>query len=59
MQIEESQKNVRCDSANCHNFATFNINTNGYKQNIYICEECFQKLFDSIQKIKKIQKKSK
>ena len=59
MQIEHCLKNIRCDTANCHEFASFNINTNGYKKNIYLCEKCFTTLYSEMQKIKRKPKKEK
>lgn len=57
MQIEKCPKNVRCDTANCHQFATFNIDTSGHKRNICLCEQCFNSLFKAMQTIKKEAKK--
>ena len=53
MKIEKSLKNVRCDTANCHQFSLFNINTNGYKKNLCLCESCFKQLYSEMQKAKK------
>ena len=59
MHIEECLKNIRCDTANCHNFATYNINTNGYKKNICLCENCFNSLYSEMQKLKRKKVKEK
>lgn len=56
MFVEKCPKNVRCDTGNCHNFANFNINTNGYKKNICLCEKCFNELYLSMQKCKRENK---
>ena len=56
MFIDTCLCNVRCDTANCHKFAKFNINTNGYKKNFCLCEKCFNELYLNMQKAKKIQK---
>ena len=53
MQVENCPINVRCDTVNCHKFSKFNINTNGYKKNICLCESCFNELFVQMQKAKK------
>ncbi len=53
MTVEKCPKNVRCDTANCHTFATYNINTNGYKKNICLCDNCFNQLYLSMQKAKR------
>jgi len=58
MYVDECPKNVRCDTANCHEFAKYNINTNGYKKNICLCENCFNSLLTAMQKIKKNNKKN-
>ena len=59
MYIEKCPKNIRCDTLNCHAFATFNINTNGYKKNLCLCEKCFNELYKNIQNIKKQIKQEK
>ena len=59
MQVENCPKNVRCDTLNCHKFALFNIDTNGYKRNICLCESCFDSLFSSMKKAKQAQKSNK
>jgi len=53
MKVEACLKNVRCDTANCHRFAIFNINTNGYKKNLCLCESCFKELYSEMTKSKK------
>lgn len=53
MLIDECLKNIRCDTANCHKPASFNINTSGHKGNIYLCNDCFNSLYINMQKIKK------
>ena len=58
MLIELCPSNVRCDTANCHKFAKFNINTNGYKKNFCLCENCFNDLYLNMQKAKRTQKNS-
>ena len=60
MTIEKSPPNVRCDKAFCKNYASYNINTSGHKGNIALCEDCFNKLYDAICKLKKeIKQKDK
>jgi len=59
MYIEKCPKNIRCDTLNCHEFAIFNINTNGYKKNLCLCEKCFNELSKNIQNIKKQIKQEK
>jgi len=53
MHIEKCLANIRCDTANCHKFSKYNINTNGYKKNICLCECCFNELYSQMQSIKK------
>ena len=59
MYIEECPKNVRCDTANCFSFALYNINTNGYKKNLCLCESCFNTLYSAMLKAKRKQQKNK
>lgn len=53
MFIQESLKNIRCDTISCHKLAQYNICTSSYKGNIYMCDDCFNKLHSAIQSIKK------
>lgn len=55
MYIEKCLKNIRCDTAGCHQLAKFNINTSSYKGSICLCDDCFNKLSTAIQKIKKTE----
>ena len=57
MLIEKCPINIRCDTANCHKYATYNIDTNGYKKSICLCDTCFNSLYSAMQRIKKQQKK--
>lgn len=59
MSVERCLRNVRCDTGNCRNFASYNINTSGYKGNLCLCEECFNALLTSMQKAKKIANSNK
>lgn len=59
MIVEESQKNIRCDSPSCNKFAKFSIITSGYKGNINLCEDCFLNLYQSMKSAIKPQNKTK
>lgn len=58
MCVETTLKNIRCDTVACHKMAKFSINTSGYKGCIYLCEECFNKLYLAMQRQKKTAKNS-
>ena len=59
MYIEESLRNVRCDTVACHRFAKFNISTNSYKGKLCLCDKCFNDLFTSMSSINKTENKPK
>lgn len=59
MQIEECLKNVRCDKISCHKMAKYNLNLSSYKGSTCLCEDCFNLLFEAMQKIKKPTQKQK
>lgn len=52
MTIEKCSNNVRCHVAGCRNFAICNIDTNGFKGNLCLCNECLQDLEKSLKKFK-------
>ena len=44
MTIEKCENNVRCNVAGCNKMATTNIDTNGFKGNLCLCDECLKQL---------------
>lgn len=54
MKINVINENIKCDSILCFNTSSFEIQTNSYKGNQYLCESCFKKY----QKLFKEQKKN-
>lgn len=52
MTIDKCTNNVRCHVAGCKNFATCNIDTNGFKGNLCLCNNCLQQLEKLIKKFK-------
>lgn len=54
MKINAIKENIKCDSILCFNTSSFEIQTNSYKGNQYLCENCFKKY----QKLFKEQKKN-
>ena len=48
MKINKIKENIKCDSVLCFNSANFELITNSFKGNQYLCNNCykqFQKLF--------------
>lgn len=54
MKINKLTEIIKCDSILCFNNATFEILTNSYKGNQYLCINCYKKY----QKLFKEQKKT-
>lgn len=53
MKINKINENIKCDSILCFKNAQYEIITNSYKGNEYLCEDCYkkyQKLFKEIKK---------
>ena len=53
MKIAKINKNIKCDSILCFNNASYEISTDSYKGNQYLCEDCYkkyQKLFKEAKK---------
>ena len=53
MKIQQINENIKCDSVLCFQNATYEILTNSYKGNQYLCKACYkeyQKLFKEIKK---------
>lgn len=53
MKIIQINKHIKCDSILCLKTATYQLITDSYKGNQYLCEDCFkkyQKLFKEIKK---------
>ena len=54
MKINKITETIKCDSILCFNNASFEIQTNSYKGNQYLCLNCFkkyQKLFKENNKL--------
>ena len=43
MKISSINENIKCDSILCFNNANFKIETNSFKGNQYLCNNCFKK----------------
>ena len=54
MKINKLTEIIKCDSILCFNNATFEILTNSYKGNQYLCINCYK----NYQKLFKEQKKT-
>ena len=54
MKLIKINENLKCDSILCFNNANYEIITNSYKGNQYLCSDCFAKY----QKLFKEQKKA-
>ena len=50
MTIEKCENNVRCNVAGCNKMATANIDTNGFKGNLCLCDDCLKQLEKLIKK---------
>lgn len=53
MKINKISQNIKCDSVLCFNNAKFELLTDSYKGNQYLCETCYkkyQKLFKDTKK---------
>lgn len=53
MKINKIFDNIKCDSVLCFNNANYEILTESYKGNQYLCETCYkkyQKLFKDVKK---------
>lgn len=50
MKIIELNTKVKCDIALCDNDAKFELNLNSYKDNLYLCENCFMQLKNIIKR---------
>lgn len=44
MTISRISKLIKCDTVLCNKNANFEIVSNSYKGNIYMCEDCFKTL---------------
>ena len=54
MKINRLVENIKCDSVLCFNNASFELLTNSFKGNQYLCNTCYkkyQKLFKEQTKI--------
>ena len=50
---------IRCDSGLCHEIASYEIESQSYKGNIYLCEKCFSNLQTNIKKVNIKNEKTK
>lgn len=53
MKINQINENIKCDSVLCFQKASYEILTNSYKGNQYLCKSCYkeyQKLFKETKK---------
>lgn len=51
MKINKTDKLIKCDTVLCNNNANYEIFSESYKGNIFLCENCFkmlQKLFKKV-----------
>jgi len=48
MKIEKCTINLKCDANGCHNKAKHKISFDGTSWQIYICEDCGDKLYKSL-----------
>lgn len=53
MQVDFCLNNIRCDTLNCKNFAKICVITSGHKGSLHLCEDCFMKMLDIMNKMKK------
>ena len=54
MKIKQIKENIKCDSILCFQNANYEILTDSYKGNQYLCANCYkkyQKLFKETKKI--------
>ena len=59
MKITRKEMKIRCDSLMCDAMAGFIIESESYKGNIYLCEECFKSLQTNIKKVNIKNEKTK
>lgn len=48
MTIAKCAKNVRCHVAGCNEYATYNIDTNGFKGSLCLCKTCTAELLKQL-----------
>ena len=59
MKITKKLMKIRCDSGLCHEIASYEIESQSYKGNIYLCEKCFSNLQTNIKKVNIKNEKTK
>lgn len=53
MKINQINENIKCDSVLCFQNANFEIITNSYKGNQYLCNSCYKKYLKLFKELKK------
>ena len=54
MILNKITSNIKCDSVLCFKNASYEIKTNSYKGNQYLCENCFKQYHKLFKENKKI-----
>ena len=57
MKIKTINENIKCDSILCFQNAKFEILTDSYKGNQYLCENCYKKYQNLFKEAKKLNEK--
>ena len=57
MKLNQIKENIKCDSILCFNNASFEIQTNSYKGNQYLCNTCYKKYQKLFKEAKQIDEK--
>ena len=59
MKITRKLMKIRCDSVMCGEMAGYEIESESYKGNIYLCDKCFANLQTNIKKVNIKNEKTK
>ena len=59
MKITRKLMKIRCDSVMCGEMAVYEIESESYKCNIYLCYKCFANLQTNIKKVNIKNEKTK
>lgn len=51
MKISKIKQKIVCDTVLCGEIATYCIESESYKGNIYLCEKCFKSLQNNLKRI--------
>ena len=57
MKINQIDSNIKCDSVLCFESASYQLITDSYKGNQYLCKNCFNKYKNLFKDIKKQNEK--